>query len=318
MEQVDLISVITPAYNAAQYIGQTIESVLVQTYTHWEMLIVDDGSTDNTAEVVKQYASCDSRIIYIHQPNGRQGKARNNALHKAKGNYIAFLDADDLWVDTKLEQQLSFIKQYGVDLVFSDSYFFSDTIENRQRMDVKPGAYVGEEAIQSFLQGNKIPILTVLASKSAILDCGGFSEIRAVQNAEDYHLWLHLLLKGKSFYAMDAILAHYRVHPQAATHQDKDAIYPAIEGLVDLANHYPVYQPILIKGIATRIQTYFETNVFTTFEPIEKLLETYNHHSVYQMNIGLWYWIYKLCGYRVFVRLYRINRKLFSKTLAKH
>lgn len=318
MAQTDLISVITPAYNAASYIGQTIETVLAQTYTHWEMLIVDDGSTDHTADIVKEYASRDPRIVYIFQPNGRQGKARNNALHKAKGNYIAFLDADDLWVPDKLEQQYSFITQNEVDLVFSNSYFFSNTIDSKQLMEVKPGNYSGTEAIQSFLEQNKIPILTVLARKSAILECGGFSEIRAIQNAEDYHLWLSLLLKGKSFYAMDAILAYYRVHPQASTHQDKDAIYPVIEALVDLANQYPAYQSILIQGISIRIRTYFETNAFTSFEPIGKLLETYNRHSVHQINIPLWHWIYNLCGYKVFVKLYQINRTFLPNTFATH
>jgi teichuronic acid biosynthesis glycosyltransferase TuaG len=318
MEQTDLISIITPAYNAAPFIGETIESVLAQTNTHWEMLVVDDGSTDNTADVVKEYANRDPRIIYIHQPNGRQGKARNNALHKAKGNYIAFLDADDLWVNDKLEQQLNFIKQSGVDLVFSNSYFFSNTIENKQLMEVNPGTYSGMAAIQSFLQRNKIPILTVLASKSAILECGGFSEIRAIQNAEDYHLWLGMLLKGKTYCAMDAILAYYRVHPQASTHQDKDAIYPVVEALMDLANQYPAYKSVLIDGISVRMLTYFETNVFTTFEPIGRLLETQNRVSAHQVSIGLWRLMYNLCGYKVFVRLYRMNRRLFSNTFAKH
>ncbi|HAP03774.1 MAG TPA: teichuronic acid biosynthesis glycosyl transferase, partial [Lachnospiraceae bacterium] len=91
------VSIITPCYNGAKYIGETIESVLAQDYKDWEMLIVNDGSSDNSAEVISSYAEKDPRIRLINQPNGGSANARNNGIRQATGRYIALLDADDLW-----------------------------------------------------------------------------------------------------------------------------------------------------------------------------------------------------------------------------
>src|SRR5882757_4082321 len=101
-----LVSVIMPAYNAEKYIAEAINSVKQQTYTAWELIVIDDGSTDNTAAIIKKYAGTDNRIMYTYQANGGQGKARNNGLKKATGEYVAFLDADDLWIPEKLNTQV--------------------------------------------------------------------------------------------------------------------------------------------------------------------------------------------------------------------
>src|SRR5690625_4737905 len=104
-----IVSIITPAYNAERFIGETIESVLEQTYTNWEMIIVDDASTDQTAKIVQDYMKKDARIRFI-QLNKNEGSAvaRNTAMREAKGQYLAFLDSDDLWFEHKLEKQLRF------------------------------------------------------------------------------------------------------------------------------------------------------------------------------------------------------------------
>jgi teichuronic acid biosynthesis glycosyltransferase TuaG len=94
-----------PAYNAEKYIGDSIKSVLAQTYSNWELIVVDDGSTDGTAAVVREFVDRDNRIKYFYQENGRLGKARNTGIGHAAGPLIAFLDSDDLWVETKLEAQ---------------------------------------------------------------------------------------------------------------------------------------------------------------------------------------------------------------------
>src|SRR5262249_61710555 len=99
----DLVSIIMPAYNAGKYIADSIQSVLAQTYSDWELIVVDDGSTDNTATVVQQFVTRDSRIKYFFQENGRLGKARNTGIKNASGSLIAFLDSDDLWLETQLE-----------------------------------------------------------------------------------------------------------------------------------------------------------------------------------------------------------------------
>ena len=107
-----LVSVITPTYNCGDYIEDTIKSVIDQTYTNWEMIIVDDKSTDNTEELVKKYAESDSRIKYYRlERNSGAAVARTKAMEMAKGNYMAFLDSDDLWTSNKLERQLKFMER---------------------------------------------------------------------------------------------------------------------------------------------------------------------------------------------------------------
>ena len=115
-----------PAYNAAEFIQDSIDSVLGQTFFNWELIIINDGSTDNTSEIIQKNIDADNRIISFSQENGKQGKARNLGIKYAKGEYLAFLDADDVWMPDKLAMQLNQIKEKKVDLVFSDSYMFTD------------------------------------------------------------------------------------------------------------------------------------------------------------------------------------------------
>src|ERR1044072_6081218 len=100
-----LVSIIMPAYNAERYIAASIESVLAQTYSDWELIVVDDGSTDRTATVTQEFVKRDPRIKYIFQENGRLGKARNTGIKNSRGPLIAFLDSDALWIETNLAAQ---------------------------------------------------------------------------------------------------------------------------------------------------------------------------------------------------------------------
>jgi teichuronic acid biosynthesis glycosyltransferase TuaG len=116
-----LISVITPCYNSARYIGQTIESVLAQTYQNWEMIIVDDCSTDNSFQLAREYAEKDKRIrVYRQEQNSGAALARNKAIMESHGKYVAFLDSDDLWLPEKLEKQLRFMRENGSDFSFTE------------------------------------------------------------------------------------------------------------------------------------------------------------------------------------------------------
>ena len=128
----DLVSIITPAYNAAEYIAETIESVLAQTYPKWEMLIVNDCSTDNTATIVQNYVNKDNRIKLINlKQNSGAAVARNTAIQNAKGRYIAFLDSDDLWKKEKLQKQLNFMQQNGYAFTFHNFIMFDDGKEKQ-------------------------------------------------------------------------------------------------------------------------------------------------------------------------------------------
>src|SRR5215204_696893 len=109
-----LVSVIMPAYNAGRYIAESVRSVQAQTFGGWELVVVDDGSADDTGEVVRRFAAADARVRYVRRPNGGQAAARNTGLAEARAPFVAFLDADDLWLPEKLEAQLAVMGETGV------------------------------------------------------------------------------------------------------------------------------------------------------------------------------------------------------------
>ena len=122
----NLVSVITPAYNCAEYIDECIESVLNQTYQNWEMLIVDDKSTDNTQSIVESYAKKDHRIkLFNQEKNAGTAAARNKALELSQGRFVAFLDSDDTWKPNKLERQLEFMLENKYGFTFTSFEFMS-------------------------------------------------------------------------------------------------------------------------------------------------------------------------------------------------
>ena len=120
-EKKPLVSIITPNYNCGKFIALTIESVLAQTYTNWEMLIQDDCSTDNSFEIALEYAKKDHRVkVFRNEKNSGAAITRNNAIEIAQGKYLAFLDSDDIWFPEKLEKQLEFMQKNNCDFVFSE------------------------------------------------------------------------------------------------------------------------------------------------------------------------------------------------------
>ncbi|WP_179197708.1 glycosyltransferase family 2 protein [Hymenobacter crusticola] len=248
-----------PAYNAGHYIAQSIESVLAQLYTHWELIVVDDGSTDATRTIVEEYCHQDPRIKYVYQTNARQGRARNNGIAKASGEYIAFLDADDLWLPTKLSVQVQALEAEEADLVFSNTYVFHDELtlnDSTKTMQSVPGLYVGEAGLQVLLQYNSIPILTVLATRSAIERAGGFTELLPIQNAEDYHLWLKMLLTGSKLVCIPGIYSAYREHGASvsSTNTGRFNLTQAVEALSDLYFAYPAKRQLLKAGLVFNIK----------------------------------------------------------------
>lgn len=205
----DLISIITPSYNTANFISQTIESVLNQTYTNWEMIIVDDCSTDNTKEVVLKFN--DPRIIYIeNEKNSGAAVSRNKGLKLAKGEWIAFLDSDDLWDKTKLEKQLSFMK--------SNNYLFSYT----NYREINEGNIVINQCISgpNYINQRKMfqycwpGCLTVMYNAKKI----GLIQIENLKKNNDYAIWLKVI-KKTDCYLLNETLASYRKRTGSISNQ---------------------------------------------------------------------------------------------------
>lgn len=225
-----LVSVIMPAYNAERYIADAIKSVVSQTYANWELIVVDDGSADETANIVRRLAGADERVKYLHQENGRQGKARNTGVSNSTGPLIAFLDADDLWLSSKLESQVRALQEMKADLVYSGGFIFvdDDTDKEAKSFPVLSGKIEGDDMFDLLLLQNSIPVLSVVMRRETLLDSGSFEESLPYQGCEDYELWLKAAKHGAVFYGMPEKLVRYRRHATASTKSDSNWLKPML------------------------------------------------------------------------------------------
>jgi teichuronic acid biosynthesis glycosyltransferase TuaG len=237
-----------PAYNAEGYIAEAIGSVLGQTYDGWELVVVDDGSTDGTARVVGAIAERDARVRYVRRENGGQAAARNTGLRAASGDLVAFLDADDLWLPEKLALQIALMEEKGVDLVYTDGYFFSEegAAAPGERFNILPGEARGVEMFRTLFASNRIGTLSVLVRRAALDAVGLFDEDRAYQNCEDYDLWLRLARWGAGFYGMGEKLMRYRRHAGATTYAASRLLAPMLAVILKHASD-PALDPALVR-----------------------------------------------------------------------
>ncbi len=203
-----------PAFNAEKYIEEAINSVISQTYPDWELIIINDGSTDNTLQIVNKLASSEARIKLISQDNKKLGAARNSGILSAKGIWIAFLDADDLWTPDKLVKQLLIAKaEPGAGVIFTDGFtFYDNSLKTLQPYGTVSGYFTPTDIYKLEYQGNYIPVLSALVKKVHIDNIGLQDEDPNVYGCEDWDYWLRLALHGVSFYGMDEKLFYYRRH----------------------------------------------------------------------------------------------------------
>lgn len=229
-----MISIVIPVYNSGRWVEETLNSVLKQSYQDFEIIFVNDGSTDNSAEVLEQLKLRDSRIRVVHQPNGKQGKARNNGILHAIGDWVAFLDADDLWSENKLEAQLKRTLESGADMSFTDGFIcLNNQMDLRtHRFGVKSIRYSGKEGVLLFHAQNRVPTSSVLVKKSALIAVGGFPESLEVQNCEDYLLWTRLLSDGYVLQGIEEPWLFYRVHPESSTGLEVKGLMPLLAALL--------------------------------------------------------------------------------------
>ena len=211
-----LVSVITPAYNSARFITETIKSVQTQTYPRWEMIVVDDGSQDNTRELVESKAEEDGRILLVRlSKNAGPAVARNTAMEKARGRYIAFLDSDDLWLPTKLEKQLASMQEK--DAAFSFTSYRK--IDETGKVLSAPAPIPSLIDYKGLLKNTVIGCLTVMLdrSKTGPLSMGN---AQIGRGQEDYVLWFRLLKSGHVAHGVQKDLARYRL-VQGSLSRDK-------------------------------------------------------------------------------------------------
>lgn len=243
------VSVIMPAHNAAKTIGESIESVLSQTFTDWELLVINDSSTDETEQIVSEYSQKDSRIKLLHTDKsvGKPFYPRNIGIKAAEGRFIAFLDSDDVWLATKLEKQIPLFVDEKVAIVFSYyEKFASNKAEYNKNRVIKSPASV---SYKSALYGNPIGNLTGMydtqkVGKIFYEDAGH----------EDYILWLTILKKGFVAKNTNTVEARYRVAEKSVSSNKGKAaswtwnIYRKILGfnIIKAAFCYSIY---MVKGV---------------------------------------------------------------------
>ena len=206
--QENLVSIITPCHNASKFVAETIESVLSQTYSEWEMLIVDDCSTDNSVEIVQSFSEQDSRIKLLKlEKNSGAAVARNCGIKEARGRYIAFIDSDDIWLDNKLQQEMDFMKDKNCAFVYTATQMIDADGEKKGKFTPVPEK----------TDYNHLLKRTVIATSTVLLDrkvTGNFF-MPLRRSGQDYATWLMLLRNIDFAYGINQPLCLYRISPKS-------------------------------------------------------------------------------------------------------
>lgn len=202
-----LVSVVIPAYNSERWIEETLKSVLNQTYPNIEVIVVDDGSTDNTFSIVDKFKN---RVKYLQKKNGGSASARNMGIRKSVGEWIALLDADDLWITDKIQTQMDYLKNHtDVYWVYSDAYIFSDKVaKDEYRIGSTTKMFSGD-VLEPLIMEDFIPSPTPVINRKVFNDVGIFDE--SIKRSEDWDLWLRIAAHYKVGF-VDKPLAKYRMH----------------------------------------------------------------------------------------------------------
>ncbi len=248
-----LVSIVTPSYNASKFIAETIESVLNQTYKNWEMLIVDDISTDDTIDIINKYCNIDNRIrLFVLDEKGGASLARNKAIREANGKYIAFLDSDDIWLPTKLEKQVKFMQE--TDCAFS--YHNYDLIdEQSKKLNIRR---IAPESINLHraLIGCSIGCLSAMYDSDKV----GLVQIKRIDKRNDDALWFKILEKCNKGILLDDVLALYRVSNNSLSSGSKFKL---------LKYHYRLYR-VNMEFNPLKSAFFTMTNVFVYFSNKKK------------------------------------------------
>lgn len=231
------VSIVMPVFNGEAYLKESIESILKQTYTDFEFIIVNDGSTDDSLRIIKDYAKNDRRIVLISRENKGLVASLNEGISQASSKYIARMDADDISHPDRIEKQLQFFKENSVDILGTCVEVFGDVDEksrlfNEKKLNIPFGADNAEELILTHWY--------CLAHPSIMMKREVFFTLNGYKNAyaEDLELWLRALNNGFRIYKMPEKLLKYRLHEQSKTNRDNEKDYRGIRDAIRLKLDY--------------------------------------------------------------------------------
>lgn len=285
MKRESLVSIIIPAYNAERYIKRALESAINQTYKNIEIIVVDDGSIDETGNIVKSFH--DPRIMYVYQENQWLGAARNNGIRRSKGEYITLLDADDVYLPEKIEKQVEFLQNHPeYKVVYCN--FMSFYSEKPSELIKKKGKHPSGDIFKELLEDPLINPNTIMVHRDVFKEVGLFNEKR--YNPEDWDMWLRISLKGFEFGYLDEDLVIVEIRRDSLT-----TIYN---------------QPIYKKNALEMLEKLFSklTKKEKNFYQTEKILRSM------KFKLAFFYLINKKKKefFETFISLYRYPLKIFT------
>ncbi len=245
-----LVSIIMPAYNCADYIAESIRSVQNQSYRNWELIVADDKSTDGTVNTVRSIAASDNRIHLLETDvNLGPAAARNRAINTAQGDYIAFLDSDDIWFPDKLRRQIDFMEQTGYEFTYTA---YEKIDECGERMGIIVSAPKSVTYSSMLYQGDPIGNLTVIYDASKL----GKFYVPDIRKRNDFALWLKMMRECDRAYGLNEVLAKYRVRAGAISSTRKSELlkyywklYRNIENLSGVKASYAMASLVFFKSV---------------------------------------------------------------------
>ena len=199
-----LVSIITPVYNAERFLSDTIKSVQNQTYKNWEILLIDDCSKDNSAQIIKEFQKYDNRIKYIKlKKNSGASVSRNEGIRNAKGRFIAFVDSDDVWKSEKLEIQIKYMLKENLGFTFTSYRYMKENGELTNKIAKAP----------SKINYNGLLKNTIIGCSTVVIDreIVDYFEMPLVRRGQDTATWLQILRKEKYAYGIEQDLVNYRL-----------------------------------------------------------------------------------------------------------
>ena len=293
----DLVSIIIPCFNQGKFIDEALLSVYNQSYSNWECIIINDGSTDNSENIAKEWVNKDGRFKYFYQDNNGVSSARNFALEKAKGSYIQFLDADDLLDSRKLELSLNALKKLQIEnkqIVISNFRMFSKkaNITTAPYCILKSELFTYENLLYKWNESFSIPI------HCGFFEISLFENIRFPENLtaqEDWIVWVKLFKLNVQTFFLDEPLAFYRQNPDSRTMTKSF--------LEDQINAYEHLKEILNENEFHKLSMVLISRYYLTQEEIKKRLRIVKKSGIYQSGLMIKK-ILKILG------LLKLSRKL--------